>query len=67
MLKRVKGRVDSDSRNTGRMATPRPVRVKQDFTYALGHIRDTLSFSENKSQGVQLPGDSFGAVAGAFR
>lgn len=32
MLKRVKGRLDSDSHHTGRMGRPRPMRVKQDLT-----------------------------------
>lgn len=38
MLKRVKGRLHSDSHHTGRMAMPRPTRAKQDLT-PLGPMR----------------------------
>jgi hypothetical protein len=49
-----------------RAATPTAVRAGTISPRACpeSNIRDTLLFSENKSQVVQLPGDSFGAVVG---
>jgi hypothetical protein len=48
MLKKVKGRLDSDSHHTGRMAMARPMRVKQDLTLwglrATSHTRHAFVF-----------------------
>lgn len=59
MLKRVKGRLDSDSHHTGRMAMPRPMRVKQDLT-PLGLTRyvtyaTRFRFLKTNPKGIRCP------------